>query len=371
MEKNSARNIAGSSSIFLDSLRICAAFTVFYIHAFEQWFPSRSHDQNQPGDLAHAAVIVFFVLSGYVIAHTTISKNRGGTQYAQARLTRLSSIVIPALLITALVQYLIQHINPQMLLPYSRGFTPIRYILSGLFINEFWFFSAAPPLNISLWSLSFEFWYYTIFGLWFFRKPGWRSIFICLITCLFAGPKILVMMPIWLSGYLAYRMPTPAVIAVKRWFFVFVMIFIAGLAIAYLPSMPYIIGYKPLYYANQFVTDWIIGIFVAAALWILPTTGGFGLQTKLATWFRNIADLTFPLYVLHFPLIVLWRSLFGFTVNDLGQLWLAIVSVLMTSAIIGIVLEKQRFLWSRFFKWVLNFIKHIFSKGKNSAVNPR
>src|ERR1700679_1574732 len=109
MEKSNGRIIAGSSSIFLDILRIGAAFTVLYIlrigaaftvlyiHAFDRWFPSLAHAQDKPGEPSHAAVIIFFVLSGYVIAHTTISKNRGAMQYAQARLTRLSSVVIPAL----------------------------------------------------------------------------------------------------------------------------------------------------------------------------------------------------------------------------------------------------------------------------------
>jgi len=357
MEKNNGRIITGSSSIFLDILRIGAAFTVLYIHAFDRWFPSLAHVQDKPGEPSHAAVIIFFVLSGYVIAHTTISKNRGAMQYAQARLTRLSSVVIPALVITAVIQLTIALIDPQMLSAYTRGGSGIRYVLSGLFINEFWFFSAAPPLNGSLWSLSFEFWYYAIFGLWFFRKPGWRSWLFVLAACLFAGPKILVMMPVWLSGYLAYRLPRPPLTHSKAWVMVFICLFIAWLCITFIPFIPYKIGYKPLYYANQFVTDWIIGIFVSCALWILPVGNDLRSGVKWTKVFRKIADLTFPLYVLHFPLLILWRCLFGYKTNDVVQLWEAMISVLIASALIGVVLEKQRFLWSRFFKWFLNAIK--------------
>jgi peptidoglycan/LPS O-acetylase OafA/YrhL len=366
-----ARIITGSSSIFLDCLRIGAAFTVLYMHAFERWFPSQVHDQNKPGEPSHAAVIVFFVLSGYVIAHTTISKNRGGLQYAQARLTRLSSVVIPALVVTAIVQYTVGRMDPVMLSLYSRGFSGVRYILSGLFINEFWFFSAAPPINISLWSLSFEFWYYTIFGLWFFRKPGWKSIVIVLLGCIIAGPKILLMMPIWLSGYFAYSLPRPLISVAKAWILVFAVLFIAWLAIAYIPPFPYVLGYKPLYYANQFVTDWIVGLLIAVALWILPTANSLAIQTKPTKYFRVIADLTFPLYVLHFPLIILWRCLFGYKDNDSSQLWLAIITVAIVSLLIGLVLEKQRVLWAGFFKWILLHFKTRFIKNNNTLRDTR
>jgi peptidoglycan/LPS O-acetylase OafA/YrhL len=347
------RVIIGSSSIFLDTLRIGAALTVLYIHAFDRWFPKLAHPHNQPGEPSHAAVVIFFVLSGYVIAHTTISKNRGGTLYAQARLSRLCSIVIPALVITAIIAFIINQTNPQVLVEFSRGHEWVRYIASGLFVNELWLYSSAPPLNGSLWSLSFEFWYYAIFGLWFFRKGGWKSFLLPVAAVLLAGPKIVVMMPVWLLGYAAYILPRPSVKATTAWFFVLLALFAGWLAVTYVPFIPYKIGYAPLYYANQFVTDWIVGLFIAVALWILPTGNHLSTELKFANWFRKAADLTFPLYVLHFPLLVLWMSLFGRRENDSAQLWQVLFSVLVTASLLGVLLEMQRPVWSRFFKWLL------------------
>lgn len=356
MEQSKARIISGGSSIFLDAIRICAAFTVLYIHAFEHWFPTKFHNPNKPGELSHFAVVVFFVLSGYVIAHSTISKNRGGMQYAQARLTRLASVVIPALLITFIIQSIIGYINPSAIeiVTSSREHNTLRYLISGLFINEIWFLSAAPSINISLWSLSFEFWYYVIFGLWFFRKPGWKSLIFVAVACLIAGPKILVMMPIWLSGYLAYRLPRPGISFGKAYLFVFLCLFSSLIALGLLPAMPYIIHFKPLYYANQFFTDWIIGIFIAGALWLLPNGRPEHQPSPAEIGFRKIADLTFPLYVLHFPLMLLWQALFGIHFNDITQLWRALVAVVITSAVIGVFLERQRPIWSAMFKKILN-----------------
>jgi len=362
------RIISGNPSIFLDTLRIGAALTVLYIHAFDRWFPTLAHPHDQPGEPSHAAVVIFFVLSGYVIAHTTISRNRGALQYAQARLGRLSSIVIPALVITAVIQFIINAVNPGLLAAFSRGHDWVRYILSGLFLNELWLFSSAPPLNGSLWSLSFEFWYYAIFGLWFFRKGGWKSYLLPIASILIAGPKIIVMMPVWLAGYAAYSLPRPAIRTVTAWLAVLAGLFAAWVAVCYVPFYPGKIGYKPLYYANQFVTDWVVGVFVAAALWILPTGDQPKAEVKFANLIRKLADLTFPLYVLHFPLIVLYRALFGFRQYDMVQLWEAIISVFVVACVLGILLEMQRPVWTRFFKWLLGSAKSEGQAGKTIKV---
>ena len=356
MIKVKPRIIIGNSSIFLDALRICAALTVLYIHAHDRWFPALAHPEDQPGEPSHAAVVIFFVLSGFVIAHTTISKNRGGMQYAQARLSRLCSVVLPALVLTGIIQVVLKYIDPVLLASYSRGFSGVRYLLSATFCNELWLFSSAPPLNGSLWSLSFEFWYYTIFGLWIFRRGGWVSWLLPLAACLIAGPKILLMMPVWLSGYAAYSLPRPTIKPAVAWLLVLAGVGSTYFALGLIPSIPYKIGYKPLYYANQFATDWLIGLFVAFTLWILPTGNQQSTEHNWTGLFRQVADLTFPLYVLHFPLIILWRGIFGFEVNNGVQMWQALASVVVVSAIIGLILEKQRPLWSKFFKWALGNI---------------
>ncbi|WP_457128598.1 acyltransferase family protein [Mucilaginibacter sp. HD30] len=365
-----SRKISGSSSIFLDVLRISAALVVLVVHAFNKWFLTKAYRSEWPGEPSHVAVIVFFVLSGYVIGHTTVSKNRGAMQYAQARLSRLCSVVVPAIVITACVHVIVTTVNPEVLLQYSRGSSALRYILSSFYLNELWLYSAAPPLNGSLWSLSFEFWYYTIFGLWFFRKPGKTSIMILTLAIIIVGPKIILMMPIWVMGYLAYRLPTPNVSRRMAWCIVALAFLIGGIVAAFLPPLPYVIHLKPLYYANQFFTDWVIGIFVATALWALPNGNSTQPVSKRANVCRKIADLTFPLYVLHFPLIVLWRATIGIDYGNFGQLCVAIIFVLITASIIGYFLEKQRPLWSRLFKWLLTNGRNILTASQSENQLP-
>lgn len=82
--------------------------------------------------------------------------------------------------------------------------------------------------------------------------------------------------------------------------------------------------------------------------------------------YRKCADLTFPIYVLHFPLIVLYCSIFGLNDGNTNQMWSAIILVLLVCIIIGTILERNRFIWNLFFKKVFlslrNIIKFSFLK---------
>ncbi|TDN39581.1 hypothetical protein A8B98_18000 [Hymenobacter sp. UV11] len=212
-----------------------------------------------------------------------------------------------------------------------------------------------------MWSLSFEFWYYTIFGLWFYRQHTFKGLLLPLAACLVAGPKILLMMPLWLAGVMAYRLPRPQVRAETAWLLVSAgLLGAAGMAL-YLPPFPYGIG-PPLFFAGQFLSDWFTGLFISLALWILPSANPSKVSGSWIDKFRKVADLTFPIYVLHYPLLILWQGIFKQRPYDAGQLAGALVMVLLVAAAIGLVLERQRPVWAKFFKWLLNRAYH--------AVNP-
>jgi peptidoglycan/LPS O-acetylase OafA/YrhL len=350
------KTIGVGSSILLDSLRILAAVVVLIHHATQQWLTAYFNVVEQVENLAHAAVVIFFVLSGYLISYTTTGNNRGLRQYAAARLSRLYSIVLPAILLTAIIEFIVTKLNPSLALSYLRGDSLPRYALCLFFCNEIGSISAAPPINGPLWSLSYEFWYYVIFGFWFYRIFNWKSLLLFIGICFFAGTKILLLMPIWMFGFLAYRVPKSIQPTSKSWIFIFILFIFAGLAIIYLPAFPYHLGSKPFFFANQFVKDWIVGMLFSLALWHLPSED-YPLKSKLVGGLRAIADLSFPLYVLHYPLLVLWRAVFGWRTNDIIQMWQAVISVTLLSILIGFFLESYRHTWYRFFMWAINSIR--------------
>jgi len=96
-------------SVFLDALRLITAIVVVLYHA---------RDDSLGGDaLAFGyqygwdAVKVLFVLSGFVIAHVTETKAPSWLQFSRDRLSRLYSVVVPALILTVLADLTGEWVN--------------------------------------------------------------------------------------------------------------------------------------------------------------------------------------------------------------------------------------------------------------------
>jgi len=342
-----AKKLPGWSSIYLDMLRIIAALTVFFYHVYFLRYPN-DYVTHILDKLSHLAVIVFFVISGYVIAYTTSRKISTLNNYLIVRLSKLVSVVLPALVITGIIQFILKMYFPNILGFFVKGLSFSHYIISGVFCNEIWFYSAAPALNTPLWSLSYEFWYYIIFGLFYYRSGGFKSFVPGILACVVAGPKILLLMPIWLFGYFAYKLsPRINIKSSIRWIIVFCILLITAALIKIITPVAQL-GIYPLVYANQFSTDWIIGFSIALSFWFLPLHSA-GVNQIFYKAVRAGAELTFPLYVLHFPLIILWNAAFNTTNGVLiGDLWQVIFGVLVICCGIGLLLDKYRYIWTRF-----------------------
>jgi peptidoglycan/LPS O-acetylase OafA/YrhL len=359
LQTSNIKTVKKIPSIALDIMRLCAALTVMLIHAKDMWYPANRHNPDSPGEYSHAAVVVFFILSGYVISFSTDNKNRGRLQYAKARLSRLYSVLLPGLVITLICAFFVARLDLPLYESSSRGEAFPRYVITAAFLNEIWFYSAAPPINVPLWSLSYEFWYYVIFGCWFFKGSGWKGLLLSVIACLIAGPKILLMMPIWLAGVFVYRAPRPRLNPAAAWLFAIVVLIVAGLSLSFSPPFPAEIGAVPLFFSAQFLTDYILAFILAIFLWLLPTDNSAapGTASKGLTIFREVADLTFPIYVLHYPLLILYRAVFGFKENNLSQFISAVALVFIFSAIIGFGLNKWRRYWTSLFGYFLSYLK--------------
>ena len=341
-----AKKLPAWSSIYLDMLRIIAALTVFFYHIYFLRYPN-DNVTHILDKLSHLAVIVFFVISGFVIAYTSSSKISTLNNYLIVRLSKLFSVVLPALMITGIIQFILKMYFSNILGPFVKGLSFSHYMISGVFCNEIWFYSAAPALNTPLWSLSYEFWYYIIFGLFYYRSGGFKSLVPGILACVVAGPKILLLMPIWLFGYFAYTLsPRINIKSSVRWIIVFCILLITAVLIKVITPVAKL-GVYPLVYANQFSTDWIIGFSIALSFCFLPLHSA-GVNQFFYKAVRAGAELTFPLYVLHFPLIILWDTVFNTTNEVLNEnLWQVIVGVLIISCGIGLLLDKYRYLWAR------------------------
>jgi len=106
--------------------------------------------------LGHEAVMVFFVLSGFLVGGQVLRRARSGTfvlrDYAIERSTRIFTPLVPACLLTVLLQSIAFKSAPEWwLLP-----------INILGLNNV----VAPTLsgNAPLWSLAYEIWFYVVAG---------------------------------------------------------------------------------------------------------------------------------------------------------------------------------------------------------------
>ena len=164
-------------SLYLDALRFGAAFTVFVSH----WAGARYSGGLfwQLMGYGRTAVIVFFVLSGFVIAWVTETRERSFEDYAFSRIARLYSVIVPAFLLTAVLDRLATAIDPQLYGP-EVSLGPVErflgYALSLVFLGESWGLTMLPGFNVPFWSLNYEAWYYVLFGAALFLRGRRRTV---------------------------------------------------------------------------------------------------------------------------------------------------------------------------------------------------
>jgi peptidoglycan/LPS O-acetylase OafA/YrhL len=194
-------------SLYLDLVRFSAAVVVCLGHAGGQQFTGGLFWFI--GLFAPAAVMIFFVLSGYVIAHVLTGRENSASEYAAARIARLYSVVIPAIVLTFFCEQIILANDPTFYFSRPRSVPlddlPLHYLASVTFTNRFWTWSSSmePTLNNPFWSLSYEGAYYVAAGLMVFTK-GWLRIGTLGLLCALAGPAIVAFAPLWFAGFGIY-----------------------------------------------------------------------------------------------------------------------------------------------------------------------
>ena len=117
------------------------------------------------------------------------------------------------------------------------------------------------------------------------------------------------MFPIWIAGYLAY-IYKDVMPKIKNYYTFFLSILLTYLSYIILKPLPFHIGYKPFYHANQFLTDNISGVLFAFTLWVFPENNKIHISPNFVKKIRKIADYTFPIYVLHYPILKLCKLVF-------------------------------------------------------------
>ena len=344
-----AAPLARPLSLYLDCCRLLAALLVVASHYGPYGIISRDADAWVP-NLGREAVIVFFVLSGFVIAYSTEHKNASLRAYAIARCTRIYSVALPLLLFafaaaTALVW--LERVPAHQLYAVAK---PWLYLpLHLLFMGELWTISEPPPLLGPYWSLGYEVLYYVLFGVLFYLR-GVRRVLAAGSLLLFVGPKLWLLLPVWGSGVLLYHWQkghgTGRRAALAGWIGTLLLlalfklsgsdVFLRMLARAHWPFAA-----LPLRSADRFLADYVVCVLVLGNFWCAKSVGFAGLL-RVERVIRGVAAYTFTLYLVHALVMSLWVVLYR---HDQGSaLDIAGLSALIVLAtwLVGQLTERRK-----------------------------
>ena len=346
-----------SFSVYLDLVRFLAAFVVLLHHARYLYDPGYFIFA-----FGHEAVIVFFVLSGYVIAYVTETKERTLKSYTLSRLARIYSVALPAILLTGLFDFFGFLSNPEAYPPGAQAWDHIvlRVLGSLAFLNQIWFVSMQPFSNVPYWSLGYEVWYYAGFALvtYIGGRRGWLLFF---ALALFLGPKIILLMPLWWGGVLVYRSKTLRRTS-PRLAWMLLLLSLAGL-VGYLEwnigawgkqfLVPFL-GPEWTYEfvsSKRFLADYYLGFFVAMHFVALRALceRHQDVPERVAKPIRALAGSTFTLYLLHRPLILFYFAVFQLE-SVSPALYVALLGLIVATAYgIALVTEQQKHHVKRWF----------------------
>jgi exopolysaccharide production protein ExoZ len=284
----------------MEGLRGFAVFLVFLVHYMTlaaPWFAGNSSVlgfASAVHDIGNAGVDLFFVLSGYLIYGSLISRPQEFGKFISRRIRR----IYPAFIAVFLLYVALSFVFPaESKIPHSLSAGTIYLIenlllLPGLFPVE--------PINTVAWSLSYEMFYYLVIPLVISiihlrqRSLLWRVSFFLSLTiaaiiyCSIYGGHVRLIM--FISGILLYeainsnRMPI-----LSNSFALFTLV--AGLLAALLP----IAG--PAGYALK-ITILFVSFFVLCFS-CFRCPGGWLAQAFSQTPLRWLGNMSYSYYLLH------------------------------------------------------------------------
>ncbi len=311
------------------------------------------------------AVDVFFVLSGFVIAHVCATREHDLRSYVISRAARIYSVALPALILTAIVDAIGIRENAAIYQEtfHEYAFSPGVLIRSLLFIGEQWNAHRFPGSNGPYWSLGFEVWYYTAFGAFLFAPRRWRWA-ATLVVLAFIGPKVALMFPAWLMGVGVYWVCSSRSLPQSAGW-ILLIVPLVGLAgyqmVPHSPLQQFSIVTLDVDRFRSTGQDYLLSALFTAHLMGFSTV-----SATFAPWFerharpiRWIAGATFSLYLTHLPIMHLLAVVSPWPKSSLWTLCLLLTITPLACLGFAEVSERRKDVWRALIMSVLTMIAKV------------
>lgn len=311
-------------------LRGIAAFVVLFGHwrslFFVDWPQVHQHNLALEffygsAKYGHQAVVVFFVLSGYLIGRTVLRAVWAGKwsakHYAFHRMIRLELVLLPSLLLCWMWDFTgIQIFRPSPTYMGTGGSMVLLENVSQLLNFRIFAGNAAFLQTLlvpcfgsdqPLWSLANEFWYYVLFPCMVVALTkgfSWKrrvfSAAIMIVVSLFIGKWMLGGFLIWLLGVGLIFLPRPNGLRIRHHWLFLVITFL-------LVIIQLVLTFDPRNIERGINTDYVLGVVVAIFVYALlhhPQSVG-RLYSGIA---KQIAGFSYTLYLTHMPILVFFSA---------------------------------------------------------------
>lgn len=350
---NKTPPLSRTVSLQLNSLRGLSAIIVLIAHSSQIFFAHYfEHLHVIVSLLAAASVMLFFVLSGFLIMLSIARQIHSHghlniAAYASARINR----IVPPLFMVMIFSYFLWYFAPYVFVDSSRTFTsssftsarsgfymePISTIGTMTFLNGF--ITRTVPLNGPLWSLSYEVWYYVILGIGFgMRRFGLFAALALWVSLGALSNTFIVLSIVWFAGALLAIVWVNSIY--HRTFAIAGLLF--GMFIAAFFIYLYIGEYES---GGPLIGYWLLGYQVAVGIcffWVLYLM--INGELSINPLFASASDFSYTLYILHFPLLLfVYGMIYDLLTTPIAALaagLLAAIACLLISAAAGRPLEK-------------------------------
>jgi peptidoglycan/LPS O-acetylase OafA/YrhL len=247
------------------------------------------------------------------VLRTMRSGSFSWSKYLFQRLTRLWTVLLPALLLGAAFDLCGMYLLPSRLNIYRVGpyVAPViagRLTFTGFFGSAFFLQGIVTPIfgtNGPLWSLSYEFWFYLSFPLLavvlFPSKRARVRVLtglLLMILLAFCGWVIAAYFLIWLMGAGVAALPLRLPYGLRK-----TSMRATGLLLLFTILL------EVKYHINLFLSDFILGIVVSLFIWTLLHAQENSVNRYYRTSAQTLSHMSYTLYLVHYPLLVFISAL--------------------------------------------------------------
>ncbi|MEO6903513.1 MAG: acyltransferase [Bacteroidia bacterium] len=308
------------SSVILDLIRGVSAQLVVIGHGISFFgIFNFLHEPNFPW-IQNIAVVIFFLLSGFLITYSTVSKKLRDDHYNfkyyfADRFSRIYTAFIPALCFVLILDLISKNVNPDLYL-YDKAFN-VKTFIGNVFMFQDFFphtvitsFGSARPF----WTLAIEWWIYLLFGyllLVILKKNKVNLSNLLILSFVSFVPLFNLIMgrgngltTYWLFGSMIYLISTLNILkSVNHTIKLLLAFVITGLALT-----------RAYYKMDAY--DPIFAFLLAISIWlIIDIYKDKNISKKITKLIKYNASYSYTLYLVHYSILDFIKAHFDKTIS--------------------------------------------------------